>query len=235
MENLRNYFFDPMEKELSVLGEGYLSELIRVGYSSKAYAILTNKRLYISGRYFDSGNGYSFAASDNLSLSLGTIYSMDKVKKPYLIYTILLILSACVAVIFLPSLIYFLYSIIKPQLAVNLSDGILSLAAIVLVPSVMLTLFKLHKRELLVIKYNEGEVGLPLKYYTTGELNHFLEDFKLAKDEQSFEEQSAAPARDYNSIADELSKYKDMLDRGLIDEDEYRVLKNRLIKLPAGF
>lgn len=234
MDNLRNYFFDPTEKERAVLGERYLSEFVKTGYSTKTYSILTDKRLYISGKNFSSDNGYIIPNFDNLSLRLDAVHSIEKAKKPIFLYRLLMILTICVSLFFLPNLIYYIYSFNRHYGTGRASEALLYIGMIFVIPIAAICLYKFRRRELIIIKYEESSVGIPSVYYEKMEIQTFIEEIKLAKDEFKFETVNHnTPERDYNSIADELVKYKDMFDKGLIDEEEYRILKSRLIQLPS--
>lgn len=236
MDNLRNYFFDPMEKEIAVLGENYLLDFIKTGLSQRTYSILTDKRLYVSGKRYSSETGYHIAEHDNLSLRLDIIHSIERVKKPLFIYRLFIILAFSLSIIFIPGFIYLLYSVSRHYRSLRVGELFGYLALIFVLPVFTLVLNRVHRRDLLIIKYDEGAAAIPASYYDQKQIRQFIEAIKLAKDELRFGEQKKeAESRDYNSIADELAKYKEMFDNGLIDEDEYQILKNRLIRLPSRF
>lgn len=236
MDNLRNYFFETTEKELAVLGEAYLLDFIKCGHSQRTYSILTNRRLYISGKRFHSESGFHIAQFDNLSLKLEIIRAVEKIKTSFLVYKIAMILFFCVSLLFIPGFIYFIYSVFRHYRSFNIGELLRYLALIFVLPISTIILNRLHKRELLMIQYEEGAVAIPASYYDSRQIQKFIEAVKLAKDELSFAEQiKSSDNRDYNSIADELRKYKEMFDKGLLDETDYQILKNRLIRMPARF
>ena len=98
----------------------------------------------------------------------------------------------------------------------------------------------MKKRPLILVEYNEGAIGLPSAYYLPKETQDFIEKLQLAKDEFIFKKNknlafNNAAQRDYNSVAEELEKYKNLFENGTINENEYQTLKNRLIQLPGRF
>ena len=59
MKELKELFIDVNEKEASVLGEGYLYRFLKEDILHSGFCVLTDKRLYFKGRYFQkSGKGY---------------------------------------------------------------------------------------------------------------------------------------------------------------------------------
>lgn len=238
MENLRNYFFDPMEKERAVLGERYLMSLIKNGNTFKPYCILTDQRLYVSGKHYNKDSGFVFSTKDNVSLRLDIIHSMENVKRPRFIYTVLFILSIFIALINIPGLVYYLYILGVHRHTNSAAQILLYITSIILVPGSILIIRKFHRKEMLMIYYDEGAIALNTANYDAKEIKEFLDELKLAKDEFAFAKSKQLEPlenRDYNSIADEIQRYKQLLDNGVIDEDEYRVMKNRLIQMPSRF
>lgn len=236
MDNLRNYFFDPMEKEIAVLGEDYLLHFIKTGYPQKTYCLLTNQRLYISGKRYSEESGFHIAEKDNLSLRLDVIHSLEFVKKPFFFYRLLIFITLCVSLLFLPGLIYTLYAVSKHYMSLGILQLMKSIGLIVVLPAIAFLLNRYHRRDLFLIRYEEGGAAIPAEYYEKKQIQKFIENIRLAKDELSFKERKTSEeTRDYNRVADELTKYKDMLDNHLIDEAEYQILKNRLIRMPTRF
>ena len=221
MENLKNHFLSPTEKELAVLGERYLMDYIKTGFSSKGYCILTDSRLYFSGKFYLSENNYSLSTNDNISLSLDAVYSVNRAKKPIFLYRIIMILSFIISLTLLPSLFFGFYSISR-----HWNRNYLSVL--------------MKKRPLILVEYNEGAIGLPSAYYLPKETQDFIEKLQLAKDEFIFKKNknlafNNAAQRDYNSVAEELVKYKSFFENGTINENEYQKLKYRLIQIPGRF
>ncbi len=59
IRNVSELFVDQNEKQIAVLGAGYLSNLLNGGGLSKGFGILTSKRYYFSGKCFTkSGNHF---------------------------------------------------------------------------------------------------------------------------------------------------------------------------------
>ena len=52
---IQHWFYDPDEKFIGTLGQGYLASIIQ-GDFSKSVLVLTNKRIYQKGKIFEIGN-----------------------------------------------------------------------------------------------------------------------------------------------------------------------------------
>lgn len=237
MDNLQNHFLSPVEKELYVLGERYLLDYIKTGISNKSYCILTNERIYISGRYYTKEDGYKMPQKDNMSLSLDVIRLVNRRKKPILMYFILMLIGFLSSALLVPSVIFGLYAVSR-HWSSSYFVPLIYLALAIALPIIGVLLYMTGKRELIIIEYDQGEIGLPAKLFITKEIQDFISKLQLARDEVLFEKTKVdynVKVRDYNSVALELEKYKSLYDNGAIDETEYQILKSRLIQLPGRF
>ena len=52
----KTFFHDPDEKVMAVLGQGYVAGIISAGGFSKSVMVLTDRRLYTSGKVFGKGS-----------------------------------------------------------------------------------------------------------------------------------------------------------------------------------
>ncbi|WP_306743346.1 SHOCT domain-containing protein [Agathobacter rectalis] len=222
MNNMSNLFVDANEKEISTLGSNYLRNFLSTGSLENGFCTVTDKRVYFRGKcYTKSGNNYKSTKEEktvDLKDVTGTGFTF--IKRFWLM--ILAILCTIWAVVLTFSLVASL-----PEL--NESEGwssILLVIFVAILPTIVLWgLYWFLKVKVFEISFAGGKIAFKASSYNENEVNNFQRALRQAKD--NYKE---APNTVSNSSgADELKKYKDLLDSGVISQADFDNAKKKIL------
>ncbi len=219
---MSNLFVDANEKEISTLGSNYLRNFLSTGSLENGFCTVTDKRVYFRGKcYTKSGNNYKSTKEEktvDLKDVTGTGFTF--IKRFWLM--ILAILCTIWAVVLTFSLVASL-----PEL--NESEGwssILLVIFVAILPTIVLWgLYWFLKVKVFEISFAGGKIAFKASSYNENEVNNFQRALRQAKD--NYKE---APNTVSNSSgADELKKYKDLLDSGVISQADFDNAKKKIL------
>ncbi len=219
---MSNLFVDANEKEISTLGSNYLRNFLSTGSLENGFCTVTDKRVYFRGKcYTKSGNNYKSTKEEktvDLKDVTGTGFTF--IKRFWLM--ILAILCTIWAVVLTFSLVASL-----PEL--NESEGwssILLVIFVAILPTIVLWgLYWFLKVKVFEISFAGGKIAFKASSYNENEVNNFQRALRQAKD--NYKE---APNTVSNSSgADELKKYKDLLDSGVISQADFDIAKKKIL------
>lgn len=222
MNNMSNLFVDANEKEISTLGSNYLRNFLSTGSLENGFCTVTDKRVYFRGKcYTKSGNNYKSTKEEktvDLKDVTGTGFTFIK----HFWLMILAILCTIWAVVLTFSLVASL-----PEL--NESEGLSSILCVIFVailPTIVLWgLYLFLKVKVFEISFAGGKIAFKASSYNENEVNNFQRALRQAKD--NYKE---APNTVINSSgADELKKYKDLLDSGVISQEDFDNAKKKIL------
>lgn len=222
MNNMSNLFVDANEKEISTLGSNYLRNFLSTGSLENGFCTVTDKRVYFRGKcYTKSGNNYKSTKEEktvDLKDVTGTGFTF--IKRFWLM--ILAILCTIWAVVLTFSLVASL-----PEL--NESEGwssILLVIFVAILPTIVLWgLYWFLKVKVFEISFAGGKIAFKASSYNENEVNNFQRALRQAKD--NYKE---APNTVSNSSGDdELKKYKDLLDSGVISQADFDIAKKKIL------
>lgn len=222
MNNMSNLFVDANEKEIFTLGSNYLRNFLSTGSLENGFCTVTDKRVYFRGKcYTKSGNNYKSTKEEktvDLKDVTGTGFTF--IKRFWLM--ILAILCTIWAVVLTFSLVASL-----PEL--NESEGwssILLVIFVAILPTIVLWgLYWFLKVKVFEISFAGGKIAFKASSYNENEVNNFQRALRQAKD--NYKE---APNTVSNSSgADELKKYKDLLDSGVISQADFDIAKKKIL------
>lgn len=222
MNNMSNLFVDANEKEISTLGSNYLRNFLSTGSLENGFCTVTDKRVYFRGKcYTKSGNNYKSTKEEktvDLKDVTGTGFTFIK----HFWLMILAILCTIWAVVLTFSLVASL-----PEL--NESEGwssILLVIFVAILPTIVLWgLYLFLKVKVFEISFAGGKIAFKASSYNENEVNNFQRALRQAKD--NYKE---APNTVSNSSgADELKKYKDLLDSGVISQADFDIAKKKIL------
>lgn len=222
MNNMSNLFVDANEKEISTLGSNYLRNFLSTGSLENGFCTVTDKRVYFRGKcYTKSGNNYKSTKEEktvDLKDVTGTGFTFIK----HFWLMILAVLCTIWAVVLTFSLVASL-----PEL--NESEGwssILLVIFVAILPTIVLWgLYWFLKVKVFEISFAGGKIAFKASSYNENEVNNFQRALRQAKD--NYKE---APNTVSNSSgADELKKYKDLLDSGVISQADFDIAKKKIL------
>lgn len=222
MNNMSNLFVDANEKEISTLGSNYLRNFLSTGSLENGFCTVTDKRVYFRGKcYTKSGNNYKSTKEEktvDLKDVTGTGFTFIK----HFWLMILAILCTIWAVVLTFSLVASL-----PEL--NESEGLSSILCVIFVailPTIVLWgLYLFLKVKVFEISFAGGKIAFKASSYNENEVNNFQRALRQAKD--NYKE---APNTVSNSSgADELKKYKELLDSGVISQEDFDTAKKKIL------
>lgn len=219
---MSNLFVDANEKEISTLGSNYLRNFLSTGSLENGFCTVTDKRVYFRGKcYTKSGNNYKSTKEEktvDLKDVTGTGFTFIK----HFWLMILAILCTIWAVVLTFSLVASL-----PEL--NESEGwssILLVIFVAILPTIVLWgLYLFLKVKVFEISFAGGKIAFKASSYNENEVNNFQRALRQAKD--NYKE---APNTVSNSSgADELKKYKELLDSGVISQEDFDTAKKKIL------
>lgn len=227
-EKFKNFFMSPNEKLVAVLGNSYLENFFHSGTVGKGFAVASDKRVYFQGKKFYLGEDGEIEVSYNsrvVDLRDVTGTGFDSFADNGWLY-----LGVVISVI----------SVIFSRLVFLDSKGMF-FSLVIFIALALLSLFAAYsfykyyksRHSLIVIQYAGGEIGYELKWFGNQEIELFQKQLRLAKD-KSIEREGASrfienSNKTSSSVADELSKLADLLQKGIITQEEFEKVKEELI------
>lgn len=219
MENLQNMFVDSNEKQIATLGGSYLKNFLTTGSLDKGFCAVSDKRVYFRGKcYYKSGNSYKNSKEErtvDLSDITGTGFVITR-------HWLLRIISF-VLIIPTVALFFFLYGTASESIM------FITIWACLLIGTIACgVLYFVLKLRLFEISYAGGKIAFKASNYSEEEMQTFQKQLRMAKDNYNPSVSTSVNTAS-SSMADELKKYKDLLDAGAISQEEYDSVKSKLL------
>jgi small-conductance mechanosensitive channel len=213
MNNMSNMFVDANEKVISTLGSNYIRNFLSTGSLENGFCTVTDKRVYFRGKcYTKSGNNYKSTKEEkivDLEDVTGTGFTFLKN--------------------FGLRILAILYTIWAVILTLLMASGYFDVGiffSLALLPTIALwVLFFLLNVKIFEISFAGGTIAFKASSYNENEVNNFRRALHLAKD--NYKEASNTVSN--SSGADELKKYKDLLDSGVISQADFDNAKKKIL------
>lgn len=220
MSDIKSIFVDSNENEIATLGGGYLQNFISSGSLGNGFCTVTDKRVYFKGNCFTKiGNSYrSTSEEKTVDLKDITGSGFKIIKKTWLM--VLAIISSA----------WLLVSAIGcfSSMANDNGSFIPMLIFLAVLPTVVLwVLYFLLKIRVFEITFAGGEIAFKASNYNEGEISEFQRALRQAKD--AHKEITGTTIINNGSGADELKKYKDLLDQGVISQEDFENAKKKIL------
>ena len=217
----KSFFMSPQETMVTILGNSYLENFLQNGSVRKGFAVASDKRVYFQGKkYYINEAGEIEETHNSRIVDLrdvtGTGFDSyaEKSWKYRGIFMSVIFVICCL----------FLIDEWRIVLAV--------VAAFFLCASLYCFFrYQKSKLSLIVIQYAGGEIGFDLNWFQNQEIEVFQKQLRLAKDKVLEKEnnQAISEAQAKNSVVDELIKLADLLEKGVITQEEFEKMKNKLV------
>lgn len=212
---LSQFFVNKNERLISILGNSYIQNFISTGILSKGFSFITDKRVYFQGKsynvfYNNSGNPKIVKNSRSQIVDLKDVTGTEIKHFNPIHYLI-------IAIIFFIGLIF--------TLSFGRNFYIYGYYIIPIILAYVFLYFK-NKISLISIQYAGGEIAFDIRWFSQNEIDNFQKQLRLAKDNVV----DNPVNNNYNvSSADELIKYGQLLQKGLISPEEYQNIKRNLL------
>jgi hypothetical protein len=185
--NFTSLFHSKDEEFIAMIGKGYLSSIIAGDDFSKTAVILSNKRIYQTGKIFEfnsENNALEITSGKkviNIEDVSGTSYRT--LTYPALLYIGIFLLVFCLVMAF---------GVFK-----DADDAFKIITFCVgLVLAILFTvMYAIKSEQYFLIEYNGGTMGIPTKFYNEAELNEFQQIISAEKDsiKSGFKEYKECP------------------------------------------
>ena len=212
---LSQFFVNKNERLISTLGNSYIQNFISTGILSKGFSFITDKRVYFQGKsynvfYNNNGNPKIVKNSRSQIVDLKDVTGTEIKHYNPIHYLI-------IAIVFFIGLIF--------TLSFGRNFYIFGYYIIPIILAYVFLYFK-NKISLISIQYAGGEIAFDIRWFSQNEIDNFQKQLRLAKDNVV----DNPVNNNYNvSSADELIKYGQLLQKGLISPEEYQNIKRNLL------
>lgn len=232
-EKAKALLIDPKEEVKSVLCNKFMQTFISTGMLGNGFAILTDKRVYFKGKcYFRKGKTF-YSKTEEKTVDLkdvtGTGYIHNSTKWARIIGLILTIYAASCTGLML------LITIFNLLLGEMNFDGMEKSIYFLILPGIIgLILLWFHKKttySVFEISYAGGGIAFDMNWITQQESKEFQQQLVLLK---QIEKETTTPfipikADNQSSIPQQLMEYKELLDSGIITQEEFDTKKKELL------
>lgn len=212
---LSQFFVNKNERLISTLGNSYIQNFISTGILSKGFSFITDKRVYFQGKsynvfYNNSGNPKIVKNSRSQIVDLKDVTGTEIKHYNPIHYLI-------IAIVFFIGLIF--------TLSFGRNFYIFGYYIIPIILAYVFLYFK-NKISLISIQYAGGEIAFDIRWFSQNEIDNFQKQLRLAKDNVV---DNPINNNHNTSSADELIKYGQLLQKGLISPEEYQNIKRNLL------
>ena len=228
-QEFKNILSSSKEKIVAVLGAATGKQLLSTGEAKGGCAILSDKRLYIKGTCFRKKRNLLIPKKEETILDVKDITGTGHFKQDVSWMKIVGIICIAIALI---SCIIFKAAIDtkaetddKTAMAMLLIGGYGGLAAAI----ILLLLYKRCHVDIFRIVCAGDVIGLNATYIPRNEWEFFQNCIRQQKDSLEETDKRDPKPAEKNDLPEQLQKYKALLDNGSITQEEYDVLKKKLL------
>ena len=240
-EKFKRFFMNPKEKLVTTLGNTYIQNFLSGGSLEKGFAVVSEKRMYFQGTAYElvpKSNGRKKLVKTQKSRIVDL---KDVTGSGYDNHKFLGFLICAIAFFVISAIIIF------PAM-MNLPDGgaiiMLSLFFFIIPGLIFLSAYYKTQINLIAIQFAGGEIAFDISWFPEKEIADFQKQLRLAKDKAVEEADNAVACKlqeavssatsgqqtqQVTSVADELAKYGDLLEKGLITQEEFDKKKKELL------
>ncbi len=230
-ERIKESFIEPDEELVSVLGTNTAKTFLSTGVLGNGFAVLSDRRMYFKGRcYIRAGKGF-YKKMEERVVDLDDITGTGFQHNKNVVFSLLFKFSACLA--FHALILWFIYLQTNKKWAFT--------AALVLSgPLCWLFYFldNMYNYSLFEVSYAGGGIAFDLSWITKADSDAFQKALQKAKSDYKKKKQEehkyvytppVGGTNNEKSIPELLREYKDLLDSGVITQDEFETKKKELL------
>lgn len=248
-DKLKKFFVSSDERLVAVLGNTYIENFLKTGSIKNGFAVVSDKRVYFQGtQYYTYANGKKKVCNNQ---QFRTIDLKDVTGTgPDSYCNLFLRIISRIGGIVLGILSIFFLLCGQEIVICNITSAgtealiIYYLIALLFMASCALCVYidKISEVSLVTVQYSGGAIGFNVNWFTPQEIELFQKEIGLAKDRaveisdntvadrlQETVNNITQSASSANSKADEISKLVDLLQKGVITQEEFEKMKKELI------
>ena len=222
-EKAKALLIDPTEEVRSVLCNNFMQTFISTGKLGKGFAILTDKRIYFKGKcYFRKGKAF-YSKSEEKVVDLYNVTGTGFVhnKATWARIAEIVCFAFCIFCFF------------AMGVSIN-DDGPGPLAAVALfavLAGIFHLIYKAYNYSVFEISYAGGGIAFDMNWITQQESKEFQQQLVLLKQKEKEEKPYGGFIKPENttSIPQQLKEYKELLDGGIITQEEFDAKKQELL------
>lgn len=228
-QEFKNILSSSKEKIVAVLGAATGKQLLSTGEAKGGCAILSDKRLYIKGTCFRKKRNLLIPKKEETILDVKDITGTGHFKQDVSWMKIAGIICVTLALI--------LCAVVKSAMDEKVKIDSVGTARLVLISILVfilaaITLLVLYKRchaDIFRIVCAGDVIGLNATYIPRNEWEFFQNCIRQQKDSLEETDKRDPKPAEKNDLAEQLQKYKNLLDSGTITQEEYDALKKKLL------
>lgn len=228
-EKAQSFVLDPTEEVKSVLCNNFMQKFFSTGILENGFAILTDKRVYFKGKcYFRKGKAFYTKIEEktvDLKDVTGTGFVHNKATWAKIVYRILLGYSIFALVILLISGIVF-DTLNHGSPFSDMDTGMFGIPIILFIIFLIFKfIYNRYNYSVFEISYAGGGIAFDMNWITQQESREFQQQLVLLKQRNPVSSSSSSSS----SIPSQLKEYKELLDSGIITQEEFDAKKKELL------
>lgn len=256
-EKFKRFFMNPKEKLVTSLGNTYIQNFLNNGSLKKGFAVVSDKRVYFQGTTYEmvtknSGRKKVIKTRKSRTVDLKDVTGTGYDSYSPLLAILVLFFLPVVGITLLNCLMSSrgeTTRVLSGNVTVHSSSFssqaiLLSFFVLLLLVPIAFAIYKRLKLNLVAIQFAGGEIAFDIRWFSEKEIADFQKQLRLAKDKAIEEADNAVAnklqaavssvsagqqASQVTSVADEIAKYGDLLEKGLITQEEFDKKKQELL------
>ncbi len=221
-ERLRPYIYSDSENIVSVLGNSVADSFVATGELSNGFAILTDKRVYFKGDCLVGQGKKYYWQTEEKSVNILDVTGTGFVH----------IRATWAAVLCVLSFLISIFAFCSAMTGNTTDPSIYVAFGFLVLGLIFYVVYKAKTYTIFVISYAGGGIGFNLLWIDEAESYGFQRQLNLMKDKVRADEKGpSVTVKGDLSVAKEIKEYKDLLDAGLITQEEFEQKRKQLLGL----
>lgn len=234
-QKVKESFIEPEENLVGVLGTNTAKTFFSTGVLGNGFAVLSDKRMYFKGRcYIRAGKGF-YKKMEERVVDLNDITGTGFQHNKNVVFSLLF--KVFTALFSISCIIPLIFWVVYLQ---NNKKWAFTTALILSGPFSWLFYFldKMYNYSLFEVSYAGGGIAFDLSWITKADSDNFQKSLQKAKSDykkkmQEEQKYQYVPPVDNmkqeKSVPEQLKEYKELLDSGIITQEEFDTKKKELL------
>ena len=208
------FFADSAEKVITVLGNGYLKNLLLNSGIRKGICVVSDRRVYFKGTaYYANKSSWKRVKKEDI-VDLSDVASTSTVYTSH--WPVLLTIPITIALFILGDIGDYSVIYSNEMLLFLLTCNLFALFY-----------YMLTRKNLFQITFAGGQIAFNTAWYSSKELENFQKLLRQAKDHsvKSSPAPQAMPHKEISTLSDDLREYAELLKYGYLTQEEFNAIK----------